>query len=152
MTFADKPILLVEDNQDDELLMIRAFKKNGIVNEVIVARDGVEALDYLFGEGVHAGRDLSAQPQVVLLDLNLPRIGGLDVLRRIRNNERTKFQAVVILTSSKEEEDILRSYSLGANSYVRKPVDFLEFGNAVKALGLFWLLLHEPAPAGRLGK
>ncbi len=149
MNFADKPILLVEDNKDDELLMIRAFKKNGIVNEVIVARDGVEALDYLFGEGIHAGRDLSTQPQVVLLDLNLPRIGGLDVLRRIRNDERTKFQAVVVLTSSKEEEDILRSYSLGANSYVRKPVDFLEFGNAVKALGLFWLLLHEPAPAGR---
>jgi two-component system response regulator len=149
MNFADKPILLVEDNKDDELLMIRAFKKNGIVNEVIVARDGVEALEYLFGEGAHAGRDLSTQPQVVLLDLNLPRIGGLDVLRRIRNDERTKFQAVVVLTSSKEEEDILRSYSLGANSYVRKPVDFLEFGNAVKALGLFWLLLHEPAPAGR---
>ena len=152
MNFADKPILLVEDNKDDELLMIRAFKKNGIVNEVIVARDGVEALDYLFGEGAHAGRDLSTQPQVVLLDLNLPRIGGLDVLRRIRNDERTKFQAVVVLTSSKEEEDILRSYSLGANSYVRKPVDFLEFGNAVKALGLFWLLLHEPAPSGRLGR
>jgi CheY-like chemotaxis protein len=132
--------------------MIRAFKKNGIVNEVIVARDGVEALDYLFGEGAHAGRDLSIQPQVVLLDLNLPRIGGLDVLRRIRNHERTKFQAVVVLTSSKEEEDILRSYSLGANSYVRKPVDFLEFGNAVKALGIFWLLLHEPAPGGRAGK
>ncbi len=152
MNFADKPILLVEDNKDDELLMIRAFKKNGIVNEVIVARDGVEALDYLFGEGTHAGRDLSTQPQVVLLDLNLPRIGGLDVLRRIRNDERTKYQAVVVLTSSKEEEDILRSYSLGANSYVRKPVDFLEFGNAVKALGLFWLLLHEPAPAGRAGR
>jgi two-component system response regulator len=152
MNFADKPILLVEDNKDDELLMIRAFKKNGIVNEVIVARDGVEALDYLFGEGEHAGRDLSNQPQVVLLDLNLPRIGGLDVLRRIRNDERTKFQAVVVLTSSKEEEDILRSYSLGANSYVRKPVDFVEFGNAVKALGLFWLLLHEPAPAGRSSK
>ncbi len=152
MNFADKPILLVEDNKDDELLMIRAFKKNGIVNEVIVARDGVEALDYLFGEGSHAGRDLSTQPQVVLLDLNLPRIGGLDVLRRIRSDERTKFQAVVVLTSSKEEEDILRSYSLGANSYVRKPVDFLEFGNAVKALGLFWLLLHEPAPVGRHGR
>jgi two-component system response regulator len=152
MNFADKPILLVEDNMDDELLMIRAFKKNGIVNEVIVARDGVEALDYLFGEGLHAGRDLSTQPQVVLLDLNLPRIGGLDVLRRIRADERTKFQAVVVLTSSKEEEDILRSYSLGANSYVRKPVDFAEFGNAVKALGLFWLLLHEPAPIGRTDK
>jgi len=152
MNFADKPILLVEDNKDDELLMIRAFKKNGIVNEVIVARDGVEALDYLFGEGAHAGRDLNTQPQVVLLDLNLPRIGGLDVLRRIRSDERTKYQAVVILTSSKEEEDILRSYSLGANSYVRKPVDFGEFGNAVKALGLFWLLLHEPAPAGRPGR
>src|SRR5580700_6426470 len=149
MNFADKPTLLVEDNKDDELLMIRAFKKNGIVNEVIVARDGVEALDYLFGEGAHAGRDLSTQPQVVLLDLNLPRIGGLDVLRRIRNDERTKFQAVVVLTSSKEEEDIIRSYSLGANSFVRKPVEFDEFIEAVRTLGLFWLLLHESAPPVR---
>src|ERR1700733_5785403 len=149
MTFADKPILLVEDNKDDELLMIRAFKKNGSVNEVIVARDGVEAAGYLVGEGAHAGRDLGHAPQVVLVGPNLPRIGGLDVLRRIRTDERTKYQAVVVLTSSKEEEDILRSYSLGANSYVRKPVDFVEFGSAVKALGLFWLLLHESAPAGR---
>jgi two-component system response regulator len=145
----NKPILLVEDNQDDEVLTLRALKKNNILNEVVVARDGAEALDYLFGAGAHAGRDTSVQPQVVLLDLNLPRIGGLDVLRRIREDNRTKLLAVVVLTSSKEEEDIIRSYSLGANSFVRKPVEFNEFTQAVKTLGLFWLLLHEPAPAVR---
>src|SRR5579863_4635245 len=122
-----KPILLVEDNRDDEMLTLRALKKNNILNDVVVARDGVEALDYLFGTGAHAGRDLSVLPQVVLLDLNLPRIGGLDVLRRIRAEERTKLLAVVVLTSSKEEEDVIRSYSLGANSFVRKPVEFDEF-------------------------
>jgi two-component system response regulator len=142
-------ILLVEDNKDDEALTIRALKKNNIVNELIVARDGVEALDYLFGTGPHAGRDLSVMPHVILLDLNLPRIGGLDVLRRIREDERTKLLSVVVLTSSKEEEDIVRSYALGANSYVRKPVDFLQFSEAVKTLGLFWLLLNETPPRPR---
>jgi two-component system response regulator len=142
----DKPILLVEDNKDDELLTLRALKKHRILNEVVVARDGVEALDYLLGTGAHMGRDMTIQPQVVLLDLGLPRLGGLDVLRRIRENDLTKLLAVVVLTSSREEEDIVRSYALGANSYVRKPVDFGEFSEAVKTLGLYWLLLHEAAP------
>ena len=145
----EKPILLVEDNPDDELLTLRALKKHNILNEVVIARDGVEALDYLFGTGAHAGRDTSRQPQVILLDLNLPRIGGLDVLRRIREDNRTKLLAVVVLTSSKEEEDIIRSYALGANSFVRKPVEFSEFSHAVKTLGLYWLLLHETAPPHR---
>jgi two-component system, response regulator len=145
----NNPILLVEDNKDDELLTVRALKRNRILNEVVVAHDGVEALDYLFGTGAHAGRDLSVLPQLVLLDLNLPRLGGLDVLRRMRGDERTKLLAVVVLTSSKEEEDVVRSYSLGANSYVRKPVGFEEFSQAVKTLGLYWLLLHEPAPVHR---
>jgi two-component system response regulator len=145
----EKPILLVEDNKDDELLTLRAFKKNNIMNEIVIARDGVEALDYLFGTGAHQGRDLSVMPQVVLLDLNLPRVSGLEVLRRVRQNERTKLLAVVVLTSSKEDEDILKSYSLGANSYVRKPVNFAEFTEAVKTLGLFWLLLHEAPPTLR---
>lgn len=143
------PILLVEDNRDDELLTLRALKKNRILNEVVVARDGAEALDYLFGAGPHEGRDLSVMPQVILLDLNLPRVSGLEVLRRLRKDDRTKLLAVVVLTSSKEDEDILKSYSLGANSYVRKPVDFAEFTEAVSALGLFWLLLHQAAPVGR---
>jgi two-component system response regulator len=142
-------ILLVEDNRDDEALTIRALKKNHIANELVVARDGVEALDYLFGTGPHAGRDLSVMPQVVLLDLNLPRIGGLDVLRRIRSDERTRLLPVVVLTSSKEEEDIVSSYSLGANSYVRKPVAFADFSDAVKTLGLFWLLLNQSVQARR---
>jgi len=145
----DSPILLVEDNADDELLTLRALKKNRILNEVVVARDGVEALEYLFATGPHAGRDLAVQPQVVLLDLNLPRVGGLEVLRRIRDDERTKLLAVVVLTSSKEEEDVLRSYSVGANSYVRKPVEFDKFSEAVKMLGLYWLLLNESAPHRR---
>ena len=143
------PILLVEDNQNDEALTLRALKKNHIMNEVVVARDGAEALDYLFGTGAHAGRDLDTMPQVVLLDLNLPRVGGLDVLRRIREDERTKYLAVVVLTSSKEDEDLIRSYSSGANAYVRKPVGFSEFTEAVKTLGLFWLLLNETAPQQR---
>jgi two-component system, response regulator len=145
----NRPILLVEDNPDDEELTLRALKKNSILNEVVVARDGAEALEYLFGTGEHAGRDLSILPQVVLLDLNLPRIGGLDVLRRIREDSRTKLLAVVVLTSSKEEEDIIRSLSLGANRFVRKPVEFDEFSAAVKTLGLFWLLLHESASPTR---
>ena len=142
----DKPILLVEDNKDDELLTRRAFKKNNIINELVVARDGVEALDYLFGTGAYVGKDTRLLPQVVLLDLNLPRIGGLDVLRRIRADERTKVLPVVILTSSNEDEDIVRSYALGANSFVRKPVEFDEFIQAIKTLGLYWLILNEAAP------
>jgi two-component system, response regulator len=142
----NSPILLVEDNADDELLTTRAFKKNGILNEVVVARDGVEALDYLFGTGTHKGRDMTQWPQVILLDLNLPRLSGLDVLRRLRGDERTRSLAVVVLTSSKEEEDIVRSYELGANGYVRKPVDFEAFNEAVRTLGLYWLLLNETAP------
>ena len=137
----NKPILLVEDNPDDEALTLRAFKKNGITNEVVVVRDGAEALDYLFGTAQGANRPIL--PQIILLDLNLPRVGGLDVLKRIRADERTRLLSVVILTSSKEEDDIVRGYSLGANAYVRKPVDFVQFTEAVKTLGLFWLLLNE---------
>ena len=140
----DRPILLVEDNPDDEALTLRALNKNRIGNAVIVARDGVEALDYLFGNGHHAGRDLSIMPAVVLLDLKLPRIDGLEVLRRIRANERTSLLPVVILTTSKEQQDIYEGYSLGANSYIRKPVDFEKFIQAVGQLGLYWLVLNEP--------
>jgi two-component system response regulator len=136
-------ILLVEDSPDDEDLTLRALRKNNIANEVVVAHDGVEALEYLFARGAYEGRDTSVLPQVMLLDLNMPRLGGLDVLRAIRADERTKYLAVVVFTSSKEEEDLLRSYSLGANSYVRKPVDFAQFADAVRSLGLYWLLLHE---------
>ena len=125
---------------------MRALKKNNIKNEVVVARDGVEALEYLFGTGAHAGRDLSQMPQIILLDLKLPKIDGLEVLRRLRADERTKFLPVVVLTSSKEEQDIVKSYQLGANSYVRKPVDFQEFSQAVQNLGLYWLILNESAP------
>jgi two-component system, response regulator len=144
-----RPILLVEDTEDDELLTVRAFAKNNIMNEVVVARDGVEALDWLFATGKHAGRDTAITPQVILLDLNLPRLSGLDVLRRIRGDERTRFLPVVILTSSREEEDVVRSYELGANGYVRKPVEFGSFNEAVKALGLFWLLLNVGPPERR---
>ncbi len=139
-------ILLVEDNADDEMLTLRALKKNLIANEVVVARDGEEALEYLFSTGAHAGRDPTSLPQVVLLDLNLPRLGGLDVLRRIRADERTRLLPVVILTSSKQDEDVVSGYTLGANAYVRKPVDFGRFVEAVKTLGLFWLLLNEGPP------
>lgn len=140
------PILLVEDNLDDEALTLRALKKNNINNEVVVAHDGVEALDYLFGTGVHAGRDLSVMPQVILLDLKLPRIDGLEVLRRLRSDSGTRLLPVVILTSSTQEEDRIAGYGLGANSYVRKPVDFAQFIEAVRQLGLYWLILNEPAP------
>ena len=139
-------ILLVEDNPDDVALTLRALNKNNIANEVIVAKDGVEALDYLFGEGAYAGRDATRVPAVILLDLKLPRIDGLEVLERLRKDERTKFAPVVVLTSSKEEQDLVRSYKLGANSYIRKPVDFIQFSEAVRQLGLYWLVLNEPAP------
>ncbi len=142
-------ILLVEDNEDDELLTRRALVKNHIANEVVVAHDGVEALDYLFGTGAHAGRDTRVQPQLILLDLNLPRLGGLEVLKRIREGERTRFLSVVVLTSSREDEDVITSYANGANAYVRKPVEFTQFSDAVKTLGMFWLLLNEGVPARR---
>jgi two-component system, response regulator len=145
----DKIILLIEDNADDELLTIRALKKNYIKNEVVVARDGSEALDYLFGQGAYQGRDTAALPQLVLLDLKLPKVDGLGVLRAIRADERTKRLPVVILTSSKEDGDLLDGYELGANSYVRKPVDFTEFAEAVRQLGLYWLVLNEPPPEPR---
>ena len=142
----DKPILLVEDNPDDEALTIRALKKHHIKNEIIVAHDGVEAIDYLFGTGSHAGRDLSRMPEVVLLDLKLPKLDGLDVLRKLRSHERTKLLPVVILTSSNEDQDRLKSYGLGANSFVRKPVVFDQFIEAVGQLGLYWLILNQSAP------
>jgi CheY-like chemotaxis protein len=139
-------ILLVEDNPDDEALTLRALQKNNIKNQVVVAHDGVEALDYLFGSGAYAGRDVAAIPQVVLLDLKLPKLDGLEVLRRVRADERTKRLPVVILTSSVEQQDRLRGYDLGANSYVRKPVDFNQFIDAVRQLGLYWLILNERPP------
>ncbi len=142
----DKIILLVEDNPDDELLTLRALKKNDIANEVVVARDGVEALDYLFATGEYAGRDASVMPQLILLDLKLPRVDGLEVLRRLRSDERTRLLPVVILTSSKELEDMLDSYGSGANSYVRKPVNFEQFVWAVEQLNLYWLGLNEAPP------
>ena len=141
----DRIILLVEDNPDDEALMLRALKKNRIANEVIVTRDGAEALDYLFATGVYEGRDLNHMPQLMLLDLKLPKISGLEVLQRLRNDERTKYIPVVVLTSSSEERDIISSYDLGANSYVQKPVDFNEFMEATKQLGAYWLIINKTA-------
>jgi len=138
-----KIILLVEDNPADEALTLRAFRKNNIANDIVVARDGPKALDYLFGTGAYAGRDTRQQPAVILLDLKLPRLDGLEVLRRLRGDPRTRLVPVVILTSSREEQDLVSSYSLGANSYIRKPVDFGEFTEAVRQLGLYWLLLNE---------
>lgn len=143
---ASKMILLVEDNPDDEMLTRMALEENHLLNEIVVAHDGVEALDYLFGRGAHAGRDPNDMPQVVLLDLKLPKLNGLDVLRALRADDRTKLLPVVILTSSNEEKDLLDGYRLGANSYVQKPVDFLQFTEAVKQLGLYWLLLNESPP------
>lgn len=142
-----KIILLVEDNPDDVKLTLRAFKKSNILNEVVVVRDGEEALQWLFREGPYANRG-GAEPAVVLLDLKLPKIDGLEVLRRMRADERTKLLPVVILTSSKEEQDIVNGYKLGCNSYIRKPVDFDKFVEAVQQLGLYWLVLNEPPPRG----
>ncbi|HEX9758794.1 MAG TPA: response regulator [Nitrospiria bacterium] len=144
----DSSILLIEDNPDDEALTLRAFKKNNIKNEVVVVRDGVEALDYLFGTGSFTGRDVTILPQIILLDLKLPKMDGFEVLKRIRMDERTKLLPVVILTSSKEDQDLVNGYKLGANSYVQKPVDFAQFTEAVRQLGLYWLILNEP-PMGR---
>ncbi len=143
----NKFILLAEDNPDDVELTIRGFKKNNIENEIVVAKDGVEALDFLFGTGEHAGRDTSVMPVVVLLDLKMPKLDGLEVLKRMRSDERTKRIPVVVLTTSDEEKDRAKSYALGANSYVRKPVDYSEFSEAVKQLGLYWILLNEPPPS-----
>ncbi len=139
----ERTILLVEDNPDDELLTLRAFKKSNILNKVVVVRDGAEALDFLFTTGPYVGRDPRSLPQLVLLDLKLPKIDGLEVLRRLRSNERTRSLPVVVLTSSSEEQDIINSYGLGANSYIRKPVDFSQFTEAVRQLGLYWMVLNE---------
>lgn len=144
-----KIVLLVEDNADDEELTRMAFEASNLLNELVVVRDGAEALDFLFATGAHAQRDPSIVPQVVLLDLKLPKVSGLDVLRRIRADERTRTTPVVVLTSSIEEEDVIRSYELGANAYVRKPVDFGEFAEAATRLGVFWFLLNEPPPRHR---
>jgi two-component system response regulator len=140
---SEKFILLVEDNQDDELLTIRALKKNKILNPVVVARDGAEALDFLFGTGAHAGRDVTDLPEVMLLDLKLPKVNGLEVLQRVRAEERTRLMPVVVLTTSTEERDRVESYKLGANSFVRKPVDFEQFSEAVRELGMYWLVLNR---------
>ena len=140
-------ILLVEDTKSDEILTLRALKKSDISNEVVVARDGEEALDFLFGTGQYAERDTSTLPRLILLDLNLPKATGLDVLERIRASEATRLVPVVVLTSSKEDEDIITSYALGANAYMRKPVDFAQFADAVKVLGLFWLTLNAAPSA-----
>ncbi|CAA9439041.1 Response regulator [uncultured Rubrobacteraceae bacterium] len=142
-----KVILLVEDNPDDQLLTLRALKKTGVKNEVVVAHDGVEALDYVFASGPHSGRDPAVMPQLILLDLKLPRVGGLEVLKRLRSDERTRRLPVVILTSSREQRDMLDGYGLGANSYVRKPVDFEQFVSAVELLWRYWLVLNEDPPA-----
>lgn len=141
----NKVILLVEDNARDEALTLRALKKNKIANEVVVTRDGVEALDYLFGSGTYAGRDVNVMPQLILLDLKLPKVDGLQVLQRIRADERTKRLPVVVFTSSSEQEDMIKSYDLGANSYIRKPVDFEQFLEATKGVGLYWLVLNQSA-------
>ncbi|MDF1613551.1 response regulator [Desulfurivibrio dismutans] len=141
-----KIILLVEDNPDDEALTLRALKKNNILNEVVVARDGVEALDYLFGQGSYAGRDPEVLPELVLLDINLPKLNGLEVLEKIRADPRTELLPVVMLTTSNEEQDRIRSYHLRANSFIRKPVDFVQFSEAIRQLGVYWLVLNQGPP------
>lgn len=146
MSEDNKEILLVEDNPDDVLLTKRALKRNNILNEMKVVSDGVEALDYLFGTGEYADRDVSEEPCVILLDLKLPRVSGLEVLQRVRSDDRTRRIPVVVLTSSKEEQDLIGSYDLGANSYIRKPVDFEKFVAAIQQLGMYWLVLNEPPP------
>ncbi len=143
---ASKTILLVEDNPDDVELTLRALKQNNIANEIVVVRDGVEALDYLFGTGADTVRDTTAKPQLILLDIKLPRLDGLEVLQRLRAGPRTSLLPVVILTSSNEERDLVNGYKRGANSYIRKPVDFKQFTEAVKQLQLYWLVLNEPPP------
>jgi two-component system response regulator len=149
--FSRKVILLVEDNLDDIDLTMRALTRNNILNEVVVANDGVEALDYLFGTGAYLGRDTRITPQIIILDLKLPRVDGLEVLKRVREDERTRLLPVVVMTSSDEEQDLIDSYSLGANSYIRKPVVFNNFIEAVRQLGLYWLLLNEPPPVPKIG-
>jgi two-component system response regulator len=150
MLVENKIILLVEDNPDDEALTLRALRKNNLRNDIVVARDGIQALEFLFCEGSHAARDPNVMPQVILLDLKLPKLDGLEVLSRIRANPRTRPLPVVILTSSIEDQDRLASYDLGANSYVRKPVDFTQFSEAARQLGLYWLVLNEGPPLGRV--
>jgi CheY-like chemotaxis protein len=145
----EKIILLVEDNPNDVALTERALRKARIANKLVVTKDGVEALDYLFGTGTWAERDLNSMPQVILLDLKLPKIDGMEVLRQIRTDDRTKLLPVVILTSSKEEKDLINGYALGANSYIRKPVSFNQFAEAVRQLGLYWLVLNEPPPIAK---
>lgn len=142
----NKTILLVEDNPDDVKLTLRAFKRNHMLNPVVAARDGVEALDFLFARGAYAERAGKPLPTLIILDLKLPRLDGLGVLKAVRGDERTRLIPVVILTSSKEEQDLIHSYSLGANSYVRKPVDFAEFLEAARILGIFWLMMNQPPP------
>jgi CheY-like chemotaxis protein len=143
----NKVVLLVEDNPDDEALAIRALKRHHIGNEIVIAHDGVEALDYLFGTGIYAGRDITMKPTVILLDLQLPRVNGLEVLQRLRADECTRLLPVVVLTTSSEEQDMLDSYSYGCNSYIRKPVDFIQFSEAIRQLGMYWLLMNEPPPS-----
>jgi two-component system, response regulator len=142
----NKFVLLVEDNDDEVELTLRSFKKHKLANEVVVMKDGAEALEYIFGTGKHAGRDLSVMPQVILLDLKLPKVDGLELLKRLRSDERTKLIPVTILTSSREEQDVVNSYKFGANSYIRKPLDFERFSETIRQLGLYWLVLNEPVP------
>lgn len=142
----DRYILLVEDNPDDEELTLLSLRKNNLAHEIVVVRDGVEAIEFLFGSGQHQGRDTSRVPTVVLLDLKLPKLDGLGVLKRLRADERTRMLPVVVLTSSSQDADVIASYNLGANSYVRKPVEFSAFVEAVSSLGLYWVLLNRPPP------
>jgi CheY-like chemotaxis protein len=150
----NKTILLIEDNPDDADLTLRALKQHHIGNDLVLASDGAEALDYLFGTGAHAGRDVRQMPQLVLLDLKLPKVDGFEVLRRLRADGRTRYLPVVVLTSSKEEQDLIQAYRHQANSYIRKPVDFIQFAEAIRLLGMYWLVLNElpPAGAGETGK